>query len=665
MSIKKCPLCKKKYDNIDSLANHIESKHANDIPNNWSGAKYYFYSIHGRSTGKCRVCGKETQFNEITKRPNVLCSNPNCKKIMRDNAKNNMIKKYGKETLLNDPEFQEKMLSNRSIAKDYKWSDGSIKRVIGTYEYDAARFLDVFIGCPSVDIMIPAPMIIDYEYNGEKHFYIPDMYQASLNLIIEIKDTTSTHPKIIAVDREKEKAKEEAIKKLGKYNYVKIENKQYGIYLQTLLELKNKEDKKSDKPVIMIKENYNTAKLMADIINENTKSLLVNEKALTSKQRKNLDNSDFGIPEERKFPLTDKKHVLMAIRYFYSCEQKYRKKLANNINNKAKQFDMKINVSKSNPFYEYADKDILKNDNLNVSEASALDYNSENNDSIEDIKEICELLNSKSFDNIFISSDYHFYKEISYINKRTPNRTLDNRLRDANIKIKNIRTNHNSNIGKDDIFLFLGDLGHKALSKDYNPKIKEIVQSLNGIKILIRGNHDHLSDKEYKDMGFSYVLDKLSWNNILFTHKPVDKFKEELNVHGHVHDGGADTKEEYKLISSDDHICVCVNQRSYTPLSLNKVLSLSKDKKEKKGLYNENVDYNINSFNTDIIYHNIMMDNNIPKKFKDMIDKANTTLDIDLINYEISNLSEIDDIINKLKTMSYIKELNIIKNSLS
>lgn len=664
MSTKKCPLCKKKYNDIDSLANHIESKHSNDIPKNWSGAKYYFYSTHGRTTGKCRVCGKETQFNEVTKRPNVLCLNPNCKKTMRDNAKNNMIKKYGKETLLNDPEFQEKMLSNRSIAKDYKWSDGSIKRVIGTYEYDAARFLDVFIGCPSVDIIIPAPMIIDYEYNGEKHFYIPDMYQASLNLIIEIKDTTSTHPKIIAVDREKEKAKEEAIRKQGKYNYVKIENKQYGIYLKTLLELKNKEDTKSNKPIVMIKENYdyNSMKLMAELINENTKSLLLNEKALSSKQRKNLDNSEFGIPEERKFPLTDKKHVLMAIRYFYSCEPKYRKELSNNINNKAKQLKMKINVSKSNPFYNYADKDILSD--KNISEASALDYHTKDKDSIEDINSICDLLDSKSFDNIFISSDYHFYKEISYINKKTPNRTLDNRLRDANIKIKNIRTNHNSTIDKEDIFLFLGDLGHKALSLDYNPKIKEIVQSLNGIKILIRGNHDSLSDKEYKDMGFRYVLDELSWNNILFTHKPAENFKEELNVHGHVHDGGADSPKEYKLISSNDHICVCVNQRSYTPLSLNKVLSLSKDKKEKTGLYSEDTKYNINSFNTDIIYNNIMTDNSIPKKFKDMIDKANTTLDIDLINYEISNLSEDINIINKLKTISYIKELNIIKNNL-
>ena len=42
MSIQKCPLCKKKYNDIDSLANHIERKHLNEIPEGWTGGKYIF-----------------------------------------------------------------------------------------------------------------------------------------------------------------------------------------------------------------------------------------------------------------------------------------------------------------------------------------------------------------------------------------------------------------------------------------------------------------------------------------------------------------------------------------------------------------------------------------------------------------------------------------------
>ena len=84
------------------------------------------------------------------------------------------------------------------------------------------------------------------------------------------------------------------------------------------------------------------------------------EKTLSSKDRKKLKDSDYGVPQERKFPLIDKNHVNMAIRYFYSVDKKFEYILAKNINDKAKKIGLKIHVSKSNPFYKYADKDILK-----------------------------------------------------------------------------------------------------------------------------------------------------------------------------------------------------------------------------------------------------------------------------------------------------------------
>ena len=242
MAVQKCPLCKKQYDTIDKLALHIETKHSKEIPANWSGLKYIFYSKHGRTTGKCVVCKKDTPFNEKTGKPNRLCGDPKCVKQMRDKAVDNMIRTRGKATLLDDPEFQNKMLMNRKIAKDYTWSDGSVKRVVGSFEYDGMRFLDIMMGFDSSDVIAPAPFTIEYEYESKPHFYIPDAYITSLNLILEFKDggdNPNTHPKIQAVDKVKEKAKEDAVRKQGKYHYVKVENKEYDNLLEAIEKIRN------------------------------------------------------------------------------------------------------------------------------------------------------------------------------------------------------------------------------------------------------------------------------------------------------------------------------------------------------------------------------------------------------------------------------------------
>ena len=265
MAKQRCPICNKEYKDIMALASHIELKHETEIPDGWSGLKFIFYKKHDRINGKCMVCGKDTEFNETTGKPNRLCNNPNCKIQLRKNYENNMIKKYNKVTLLNDPEFQNKMLQNRSIAKDYHWSDGTgIKRVIGSYEYDGMQFLDIFMNFKCDDIIVPAPMIFDYIYEEKPHFYIPDAYISSLNLILEFKDggeNPNTHHKIQAVDKVKEKLKEDAVKKNGTFNYIKIEDKKYGNFIKALIELKNSEDIPDSKFTPMIITNEMTEML--------------------------------------------------------------------------------------------------------------------------------------------------------------------------------------------------------------------------------------------------------------------------------------------------------------------------------------------------------------------------------------------------------------------
>lgn len=90
----------------------------------------------------------------------------------------------------------------------------------------------------------------------------------------------------------------------------------------------------------------------------------VNEKSLTTKQRNKLDDSKFGLPDERKYPLTDKAHVRKAVQFFKYCPPAKRLPLASAINKRAKELKMNIQVSKDSAFYKYAAKTPVKESSL-------------------------------------------------------------------------------------------------------------------------------------------------------------------------------------------------------------------------------------------------------------------------------------------------------------
>lgn len=64
------------------------------------------------------------------------------------------------------------------------------------------------------------------------------------------------------------------------------------------------------------------------------------ESKISSKQRKKLDDSQFGIPSLRKYPLTDEKHVLQAVRFFNKAPEEHKPELARNIVKRAKELNM-------------------------------------------------------------------------------------------------------------------------------------------------------------------------------------------------------------------------------------------------------------------------------------------------------------------------------------
>ena len=272
--IYKCPFDRLKFDSKESFFSHLETEHNDMIPKGMSTSQYWFNYRNKKDHGSCVICGKTTKWNENSERYDRFCSDK-CKDIYVENFKKNMKNKYGKEHLLDDPEHQKMMLKNRSISGEYIWSDGSSIAYTGSYERDFLQFLDILLHWNSTDIM-ECPHYFKYKvqlHNAPltEHTYIPDFFIPSLNLVIEIKDggdNPNKHHKIQDVDKQKEKEKDKVMMNQKKFNYIKITDKKYKIFIDFLLELKEKTIKYGTnfKPIFMLGENFDM--IFNNIINE-------------------------------------------------------------------------------------------------------------------------------------------------------------------------------------------------------------------------------------------------------------------------------------------------------------------------------------------------------------------------------------------------------------
>lgn len=135
----------------------------------------------------------------------------------------------------------------------------------------------------------------------------------------------------------------------------------------------------------------------------------------------------------------------------------------------------------------------------------------------------------KKFDNIWVTSDFHFNHKsiIKFEQSRQQFKDvdqMDNFLIDL----------WNSTVKNNDLVLYLGDF---ALCLD--DKIISKYSKLNGVKYLAKGNHDERSESTFKRIGFSKVESYFEYDQIIFCHIPIhpdqliDRWK--ANVHGHMH----------------------------------------------------------------------------------------------------------------------------------
>lgn len=111
---------------------------------------------------------------------------------------------------------------------------------------------------------------------------------------------------------------------------------------------------------------------------------------------------------------------------------------------------------------------------------------------------------------VFAISDQHYGHEniIKYCHRKAPNAFED---------MKAMVLAHNETVKDGDLVIFVGDVACSQQGRDWLPKI---LKALKGRKILVRGNHDHFTNEEFKAMGFERVEDILVAGDYVFCHYP-------------------------------------------------------------------------------------------------------------------------------------------------
>lgn len=252
-----CPYCNEKYDRI-KLVDHIEKKHSEFIPKDFTASRIVFNTVNKKEKGKCTICGKESPWDEDKCRYDRFCSDK-CKKAYEQLAAERLKRVRGmtKQEMLKDPEYQNNvMLANRSISGKYKFQDGTIRTYVGSYEHKFLEFMDKFLNVKSEDLETPGP-IIEYKFKGETHKWITDAYYAPYNLAFDIKDGgDNPNKREMPEYRAKQIAKEDAIIKQGKYNYIRLTDNKFEQLIELMLELKELyiENNGEYNPIIRINE---------------------------------------------------------------------------------------------------------------------------------------------------------------------------------------------------------------------------------------------------------------------------------------------------------------------------------------------------------------------------------------------------------------------------
>ena len=254
----KCPYCSESFTRED-LIRHFEKEHLDQLPEGFTPTRMAFNIVNKRPltyNGICRICKKDTGWDEKKARYNELCGNPECKRKYIEKMKQNMGDKLGKYRPTTSSEGLEKMLAGRKISGKYKYSDGTIFTYTGSYEKKTLEFMDKVMEIKSEDIQMPGP-VLKYTLDGEEHTYISDLYYIPYNLLIEVKDG-GNHPntnKSYKETRVRQMSKEKYVIEKTKYNYLRLTDNDFSQLLAVFADLKMHLTDNDKSRVIHVNEN--------------------------------------------------------------------------------------------------------------------------------------------------------------------------------------------------------------------------------------------------------------------------------------------------------------------------------------------------------------------------------------------------------------------------
>lgn len=264
-----------------------------------------------------------------------------------------------------------------------------------------------------------------------------------------------------------------------------------------------------------------------------------------------MDNIEFGLPLYESTKNISKQKIVEKIEKIfdkqdikYAISKESRKKF---INNQSNIFgDVSICISLGNrkdlsKICSYINKEIksmgahVKRDNYGTIFLYCTEMPSENTFNLletnfisipNEKKPLEEILNKTDHKKIYLTSDWHFFKnrykhEANYVNTQK------------------ILTWCRQNIKDDDVFMYLGDISFRYANDEDKKESARLMSSIPGIKVLILGNHDIICGEDYfVSCGFQYVYQQFEWNKYVFTHRPINMelySEDKWNIHGHIH----------------------------------------------------------------------------------------------------------------------------------
>lgn len=171
---------------------------------------------------------------------------------------------------------------------------------------------------------------------------------------------------------------------------------------------------------------------------------------------------------------------------------------------------------------------------------------------------------------IYFISDHHFFDDGIIKYEKRP-------FLNSEEMTEELINLHNSEVGFQDTVYFLGDVfwGNNLREN----KSRDIMERMNGNKILVLGNHDKEDIHFYYDCGFDFIspypiiLDEF----VILSHKPIYLPKDSLfrNIYGHVHG------DERYIGVTDKSACVCVERTNYKPISYIRIKKMWEKREER------------------------------------------------------------------------------------